>query len=516
MTTGQRALCLISGNVILTFLLTLLARNLLINPDLLAIEQAADRKDIARFEQSIDRYRNILEGRIRRIYSAAGLLEGLDSGIQWQPLVHPLAEIGGYEDLDYYILSNNTGEISELHAGELAVRTKSYPGPAVKPEILEHVLPRLRGATGSTISGLYLSTSDGPLAYAAGKSTWRNKNLPSVYIAVRRLNATLIHEFTERLGLVTELVPAQTFNKEISDSQTKPGQRDEQDAFYTVLYGDDAQAVLHLKFQAAPRAFDDKPFSPTIWVGMLIAAGSWSLVFIYVYYRTVTPLRRITRTLQLIRQTNNFNKHLVYKPKDEFGKLVNECNELLKHISQHTEKLESYSYEDALTGLGNRRHFQEKLQNHFSIAKRKNLLVSAIVFDLDNFKQYNDTYGHDGGDEVLRQFANILKQSFTRELDVVARTGGEEFIVLILDVSASDSLRLANRVVERLFELNIPHQANHAEGRVTVSAGVATGYINKEPSLEPIIIHADAALYKAKQQGRNRSCQHQNDSTGEP
>ncbi len=508
MTTGQRALCLIAGNVVLTFLLTLLARNLLINPELLAIEQAADQKDIARFEQSIDRYRSIIEGRIKRISSAVALFERLDNEIHWQPLIQPLAEMGGYEELDYFILSNNAGTQSSIYPGELANIATLPPDDAIKTELLAHLIPRLEGVTNSTTSGLYLSRIDGPLIYAAGKSKWDTKELPTIYIAVRRVNDSLVKEFAERLGLDAELVPANILSKEIKEAQSELGQRTQRGVLYDIIYGDNTQAVLHLRFQTAPRGFDDKPLSPTVWVGILVAAGSWSLVFFYVYYRTVTPLRRITHTMQLIRQTNNFDRHLVYKNNDEFGKLVNECNELLKHISQHTGRLESYSYEDALTGLGNRRYFQEKLQNHYSIAKRQSLSVTAIVFDLDFFKQYNDNYGHDGGDAVLRQFAAILRKSFTRDLDIVARTGGEEFIVLVLDVNASESLRLANRVIERLLNHQIPHIGNPVLGQVTVSAGVATARIEGELSLETLITNADAALYKAKQQGRNRACQH--------
>jgi diguanylate cyclase (GGDEF)-like protein len=240
---------------------------------------------------------------------------------------------------------------------------------------------------------------------------------------------------------------------------------------------------------------------------MFAVAASWSIVFIYLYYNMITPVRRISHTMQIIRQTNNYNKHLVYKNNDDLGMLVNECNELLKHVSQHTEKLSSYSYEDALTGIGNRRYFQEQLEFHQRVAKRKNMTLSAIVFDLDYFKQYNDTYGHDAGDKVLQGFAKILDNTFTRDIDVVARTGGEEFIVLLLDNEQAQVIEFANRVVASFFNQNIPHSNSAIADRVTVSAGVASAEVNEQNTAETVIIQADNALYRAKHQGRNQVSQ---------
>ena len=218
----------------------------------------------------------------------------------------------------------------------------------------------------------------------------------------------------------------------------------------------------------------------------------------------ITPVRRISNTMQIIRQTNNYNKHLVYKNNDDLGLLVKECNELLKHVSQHTEKLSIYSYEDALTGIGNRRYFQEQLEFNQRVAKRKEMPLSAIVFDLDYFKQYNDTYGHDGGDKVLKQFSKILSKTFTRETDVIARTGGEEFIVVLLDSNQALALQLAQRALTALDNQNIPHSGSAISDRVTVSAGVATLAINETSSAETLITQADDALYRAKHQGRNQ------------
>ena len=507
MTTGQRALGLITGNLIITFVLTLLTRNLLINPELHAIEQAADRKEIVRIEQLIDDYRENIEERVRGIYSAVAIVDELNAGIHWRPLIQALTNIGEQDKTDYFILSDDGGAHSELHSSRSSTGAMSAPlKPSVKSELLRHVLPRLSNE--STISGLYHSPIDGPLIYGAGRRIWKSEALPTIYIVVKRLSPTFIKNITQRLDIELELSPTNG----LANSTITVGQRNAQGVLYSVLYGDDDQAILRMRFPSLPRSFDDKPFSVTLWIGTLVSAGLWSLYFVYLYYRTITPVRRITQTLQIMSQTNNFDKHLLYNAHDEVGELITEFNTLLQHVVQHTKTLEGYSYEDALTELGNRRYFQEKLQYHGSIASRQRLYMSAIVFDLDYFKQYNDNYGHDGGDEVLRQFAQILKSNFTRELDVIARTGGDEFIVLILDVQPSDGLHLAKRAIKGLYDLNIPHCGNPRSDRQTASAGVATGHIDSEHSVEALVNQADSALYRAKAQGHDQACQFREDS----
>ncbi|MFT5887622.1 MAG: GGDEF domain-containing protein [Zhongshania sp.] len=184
-----------------------------------------------------------------------------------------------------------------------------------------------------------------------------------MYIAVRRLNQNMIPEFTKRLGLSATIISESKFNSQTARSSSKLGARNSNNTLLTTIKGDNSQTLLHLKFITGPHAFDDKAFSPTFTVSMLVATASWSLVFMYLYHNTISPIRRVSRAMTMIRLTNNYNNnHLDYKIKDEIGALVDECNELFKHVAQHTELLEKYSYQDALTGLGNRCHFQEQFK----------------------------------------------------------------------------------------------------------------------------------------------------------
>ncbi|WP_372878208.1 GGDEF domain-containing protein [Spongiibacter marinus] len=504
MTLTQKATLIIASTMLFTIFSGLLARELILNPHLKKIENAADLRDVDRFEQAVKRYRDNLEGRVSRIYAAAGLLQSLETQLDWSPIILQLAHIGGYGELDYFILADETGHNRIVKAGEIAEKTRRLPSNKTQTEIVQEALSRLDKESNTRTSGLMLSQEDGPLVYAAGKANWTTDKLPSIYIAVRRIDDALIASLGERLGLT---VNAMTHDESIKQRELYGiglGQRSEDDTLYSLLRNDAGEVIIHMRFKTAPRAFDDEIFSPTIVAALMIAMLSWAVVMVLMRRSIIYPIENLAQTMRRIRQSSNYQQKLSYKHNDELGKLVDEYNELLEHVANHTSKLEAYSYKDALTGIGNRRLFQERLDYLWKLASRRQLSLSAIVFDLDYFKQYNDRYGHDGGDHVLRQFADLLKKRFTRETDVIARTGGEEFIVLLFDVSKANALKLANRLVGDLRLLAIPHEASPQSGVVSVSAGVASFTPIKDNSPDELIRKADEALYEAKAAGRDQ------------
>lgn len=160
------------------------------------------------------------------------------------------------------------------------------------------------------------------------------------------------------------------------------------------------------------------------------------------------------------------------------------------------QKTRELSYRDGLTGLFNRRYFEEALWQELHRAERYRMPLSLIMADIDHFKRYNDTHGHPKGDEALKTVADILTET-TRRADVVARYGGEE-LVLILPLTPKDSARL---VAEKLRAAIA--NAAFPEGRLTISFGVAT-YPQDGSSAPDLIKAADDALYQAKRAGRNR------------
>jgi len=169
--------------------------------------------------------------------------------------------------------------------------------------------------------------------------------------------------------------------------------------------------------------------------------------------------------------------------------------------------LRRYTHLDGLTGIANRRRFDEHLTYEFRRAIRNASSISLALLDIDYFKQYNDALGHQGGDQCLRQVANAISAMLQRGSDLAARYGGEEFAVVLPDTGADGVCRVAASLQQHVDALGIPHPAsNIASMRLTVSIGTAT--LRPQPGMDAslLISHADHALYQAKKAGRNRIC----------
>lgn len=165
------------------------------------------------------------------------------------------------------------------------------------------------------------------------------------------------------------------------------------------------------------------------------------------------------------------------------------------------KKIEELAITDGLTGVYNHRYFKETLHKEIKRAERYNLVFSLLMFDIDDFKKINDTYGHPKGDEVLKGLAQIAKDIFQREIDVVARYGGEEFVVILPQTTKERAGIVGERFIssirERLFSLSGLSEV------VTISLGIAS-YPDDGEREDGIILSADKALYEAKKQGKNR------------
>jgi len=168
------------------------------------------------------------------------------------------------------------------------------------------------------------------------------------------------------------------------------------------------------------------------------------------------------------------------------------------------KELEALSFQDGLTGVANRRRFETTLEVEWASARRDQSPLSAIILDVDHFKQYNDRYGHVQGDECLKSMARALCLAIKRPRDMIARTGGEEFVLLLPETALDAAQQLAERCKDALAALRIPHAASSVGEFVTASMGVGT--VQPSGSMEPMrfIAAVDKLLYKAKQAGRNR------------
>ena len=168
------------------------------------------------------------------------------------------------------------------------------------------------------------------------------------------------------------------------------------------------------------------------------------------------------------------------------------------------EKLTKLAITDGLTGIANRRYFDDQLAHEWSRARRLNQSLAIAMTDVDWFKKYNDHYGHQGGDDCLRQVANVLSNVAKRDSDFVARYGGEEFAVILPMTQTENALALSKNICVALSDLKLPHALSEF-GHVTLSIGVAIGHPKQNSAAEDLLLNADKALYTAKAQGRNQA-----------
>jgi diguanylate cyclase (GGDEF)-like protein len=176
-----------------------------------------------------------------------------------------------------------------------------------------------------------------------------------------------------------------------------------------------------------------------------------------------------------------------------------ELQETQQTLAEANERLQALATTDGLTGLINHRSFQERLETEWARHQRENTPLSLILIDVDNFKSYNDTYGHPAGDDVLRSVAQVLKD-IARVTDVTARYGGEEFVVIAPDTDAEGVDSLGERLRAAVECAEWPLRS------ITGSFGVATSGGSSAPIDSPaaLIAAADAALYRSKRSGKNR------------
>jgi len=238
-------------------------------------------------------------------------------------------------------------------------------------------------------------------------------------------------------------------------------------------------------------------------VVLLVTLISAVLVFI-LNQNIIAP---ITRLMVGVRKfaTGDFSAHVPAVSQDEIGELSNAFNEMAQNIKHDRQKLTALTILDEKTGLFNFRHFKQAINEEMKRAERYNRHLGLVMIDIDHFKHYNDTNGHPMGDLLLKELATLLKES-VRETDMVARFGGEEFIILLPETSKEQSFKLAENLRLRIKNHVFPLEEKQPGKDLTVSIGVASYPSKTIVSPDTLLEKADQALYKAKKGGRNRCC----------
>lgn len=219
-------------------------------------------------------------------------------------------------------------------------------------------------------------------------------------------------------------------------------------------------------------------------VAVVISATNYRLIFM--------PIIRLNRSLDELRENNEGNIYGTDRH-DELGKLANTIQDLFIKANV-----------DTLTGLYNRRFMENNIEHILGMLSRSKGMLGAMMIDIDHFKKYNDAYGHEQGDECLRSVAQALSKGVMRASDFIARYGGEEFVVFLADIDEAGACVVAEKLLENVRALEIPHAGNTAAPHVTVSIGVTTDTATFRQKWEDYIKRADEAMYASKEGGRNR------------
>lgn len=181
--------------------------------------------------------------------------------------------------------------------------------------------------------------------------------------------------------------------------------------------------------------------------------------------------------------------------------LIHRKNQQLKKLNS---RLKDLAEVDPLTGIGNRRSFDQVLDEEWRRARRRGYNLAILMCDIDFFKSYNDSFGHQQGDICIRQVAQCMKHMVRRPGDLVARYGGEEFAVILPALDQEEAANVARVICQGVRDLRIPHPTSHANEFVTISIGVAAVIPDEESAVADLVGCADEALYLAKKNGRNR------------
>ena len=220
-------------------------------------------------------------------------------------------------------------------------------------------------------------------------------------------------------------------------------------------------------------------------------------------------LVKLPDKIEMVARIRSYSKtYVVQLQRDEAYLALQQLQEKLTQSNEQLEQsnaiLQRLSTMDGLTGIANRRHFDAMLQTEWKTGLRHQTPLCLIMVDIDSFKKFNDGYGHQGGDDCLKEVARILADSISRPGDFLARYGGEEFVVILPRTDIKGAAVIAEQLRANVAAKRIPHAFSSVADYVSISLGVAVMQPDNSTSAEILISKADEALYKAKGAGRNR------------
>jgi len=226
----------------------------------------------------------------------------------------------------------------------------------------------------------------------------------------------------------------------------------------------------------------------------------------YEYRYLYNELKKLIEQIYFISKISDTYQTKLIKIREELEQKIIEKNKVEEKLNEKIEELKKISTRDQLTGLYNRREFEKVIKDEWRYAIRERKPISLIMIDIDNFKAFNDNYGHLAGDNCLQKISQTMENCLKRPRDFLARFGGEEFVVILPQTDGLGAEHTAERIRENVYNSKIPHKYSNVEDYVTISLGIAHTNDAELFLFEELLDEADKALYKAKENGKNKFC----------
>ncbi len=386
---------------------------------------------------------------------------------------------------------------------------KPIPLAALSPYLID--LSKVRPRAPIFDSG-FVNTADGPLLFAIA-SVMRsdsNSEADANLLFGTYFDAELRNEIKENAQIPIVFAPLTAADKTAPVVAEDAVYRDDNNRLSWLLRDNHNNPVLKLILTLPQRSYDldlwALPLAVSFITGLIGALG----VLILLQRHLVQPLLGIGNYLRQVRENDDYTQRLDSKLRNELGELSRDIDALVQHVhvqqqqlQAQTREMQALSFQDGLTGLANRRRFDQALTDNWALAQRARTPLALAMLDVDYFKNYNDHYGHQHGDEALKQVAAVIRRVVVRQSDIAARYGGEEFAILLPDTSELSAQKIAERIQQELAATAIPHDYSAVARTLTVSIGVAALTPGPTETSRELVHQADSALYAAKGSGRN-------------
>jgi diguanylate cyclase (GGDEF)-like protein len=531
LTLTKKLLLALGSGLIFAFFAQVATRILIELPALYKVESQSDRKDVERALRAINQFAIDL-GRAAADYGAWDDTYEFISLLPSDPL---------FEEYLASSVSPSFFSVNNIDGAMFISKRRGVTHNVVFNQVTEAVKPNATLELTSLDSLVFAQSKDpfypsiinhgfsnsnqGPIVFAASKilnSEPPYKESRGRIIFWRYADEKFFQKIRSALDMDIEFqivdnlngaVDQQAIIKQLSNRSESLLPRDKNNLLYSVINNVDGQPFFFITQKADERTFDDSWLSKSFLVGF----GTTSIILLIIslfFSRTViTKILLVRSVVKDVIVTGNFSKRLQLRGNDEFGQMSDEFNRLLaflqlqeKELKVHSQRLEKLASLDALTGIPNRRSLDEAFDKYWKECGKTRTPLSVLMMDVDFFKEFNDFYGHQSGDQVLKSIAMVLQDNLHKATDFLGRYGGEEFCVILKGTLHNEAQTVGKHLCKAIASLRMLHEKSSCSSVVTISVGVATVIPDDLLHIAELFKAADEALYAAKEQGRNRVC----------